>query len=59
MEYIGNIQGIYKELLTEFISQIFRKTNILIKIHKIINKNIKVVNLEFLKVKTWFGDKDL
>ena len=29
------------------------------KNHKIINKNIKVVNLEILKVKTWFGDKDL
>ena len=26
--------------------------------HKII-KNVKVVNLKFLKVKTWFGDKDL
>ena len=29
------------------------------KDHKIINKHIKVVNLEILKVKTWFGDKDL
>ena len=27
--------------------------------HKIVNKNIKIVNLEILKVKTWFGDKDL
>ena len=27
--------------------------------HKIINKNINIVNLEILKVKTWFGDKDL
>ena len=26
---------------------------------KIINKTIKIVNLEILKVKTWFGDKDL
>ena len=26
---------------------------------KIINKNIKIVNLGILKVKTWFGDKDL
>ena len=26
---------------------------------KIINKDIKVVKLEILKVKTWFGDKDL
>ena len=29
------------------------------KNHKIINKGKKVVNLESLKVKTWFGDKDL
>ena len=27
--------------------------------HKDMNKNIKIVNLEILKVKTWFGDKDL
>ena len=27
--------------------------------HEIINRNIKIVNLEVLKVKTWFGDKDL
>jgi len=27
--------------------------------HKINDKNIKIVNLEILKVKTWFGDKDL
>ena len=26
---------------------------------KSINKNVKVVNLEILKVKMWFGDKDL
>ena len=26
--------------------------------HEIINRNIKIVNLEILKVKTWFGDKD-
>ena len=36
-----------------------KKLIILIKKDKIINKNIKVVNLEILKVKTWFGDKDL
>ena len=29
------------------------------KKHKINDKNIKIVNLEILKVKTWFGDKDL
>ena len=27
--------------------------------NNIINKDIKIVNLEILKVKTWFGDKDL
>ena len=26
------------------------------KNHKIINKDIKIVNLGILKVKTWFGD---
>ena len=26
---------------------------------KAINKHIKIVNLGILKVKTWFGDKDL
>ena len=29
------------------------------KKHKIINKHIKIVKLEILKVKTWFGNKDL
>ena len=38
---------------------LFKKLLIWIKNHKIINKNIKIVNLEILKVKTWFGDKDL
>ena len=38
---------------------LFRKSIILIGNHKIINQNIKIVNLEILKVKTWFGDKDL
>ena len=37
----------------------FSKTDDLIRNHKIKNKNIKIVNLEILKVKTWFGDKDL
>ena len=36
---------------------LFEKLLILMKTHKIINKNIKIVNLEILKVKTWFGDK--
>ena len=38
---------------------LFKKLIILIKDHKIINKHIKIVNLGILKVKTWFGDKDL
>ena len=36
-----------------------KKLIISMKNHKSINKNIKIVNLEILKVKTWFGDKDL
>ena len=28
------------------------------KNHEIIDKNIKIVSLGILKVKTWFGDKD-
>ena len=31
----------------------------LMKNDKDINKDIKIVNLGILKVKTWFGDKDL
>ena len=42
-------------LLTEFVSQIFQKTNNVDENHKIINKNIKIVNLEILKEKAWFG----
>ena len=37
----------------------FKKLIFLIRNYKIISKNIKVVNLEILKVKTWFCDKDL
>ena len=36
-----------------------KKSLILIKSHKIINKNIQVVKLEILKVKMWFWNKDL
>ena len=36
-----------------------KKSLVLIKNLKIVNKNIEVVKLEILKVKTWFGDKDL
>ena len=38
---------------------LLKKLIILIKNDKIINKNIKVVKLEILKVKTWFWNKDL
>ena len=38
---------------------LLKKILILIKNHRIINTNIEIVNLEILKVKTWFGDKDL
>ena len=38
---------------------LLKKLIISIKNHKIINKNIKIVNLEILKVKTWFWNKDL
>ena len=38
---------------------LIKKLIILMKSHKIMHKNIKIVNLEILKVKTWFGDKDL
>ena len=40
-------------------ARICLKTNNFDKNHKIINKNIKIVNLEILKVKTWFWNKDL
>ena len=36
-----------------------KKSLILITNRKIISTNIKLVNLENLKVKTWFDDKDL
>ena len=35
------------------------KTNEIIKNDKNFNKNIKVVKLKILKVKTWFWNKDL
>ena len=37
---------------------LFKELIILLKNPKIIDKNIKIVNLGILKVKTWFGDKD-
>ena len=36
-----------------------QKILILIKNHKILDKDIEVVKLEILKVKMWFCDKDL
>ena len=38
---------------------LLKKLIILMKNDKNINKNIKVVKLEILKVKTWFWNKDL
>ena len=38
---------------------LLKKSLILMKNHKIINRNIEVVKLEILKIKTWFCDKDL
>ena len=38
---------------------LLKRSLILMKNHKIINKNIKGVKSEKIKVKTWFGDKDL
>ena len=36
-----------------------KKILILMKVHKIINKDIKGIKSEKIKVKTWFCDKDL
>ena len=38
---------------------LFKKLLTLMKNDKIIDKKIKIVNLEISKVKTVFGDKDL
>ena len=38
---------------------LLKKLLISLKNYKIINKDIKAVKLEILKVKTWFCDKDL
>ena len=46
-------------LSQEFLNYFVKKILILMKNHKINNKNINIVSLEILKVKTWFGDKDL
>ena len=51
--------GPYRALWAHMGPILLKKLIILIKNDKIINKNIKVVKLEILKVKTWFGDKDL
>ena len=49
-------KGPYGPIRARFL---LRKLIILMKNHKIINKNIKVVKLEILKMKTWFCDEDL
>ena len=38
---------------------LFKESLILIEIIKLLIKIEKIVNLEILKVNTWFGDKDL
>ena len=38
---------------------LLKRTLILMKNHKIMNKDIKGVKSEKIKIKTWFGDKDL
>ena len=56
---VGAHMGPYGPLWAHMGPILFKKLIILIKNDKIINKNIKVVKLEILKVKTWFGNKDL
>ena len=42
----------------KMIAILFEKILNLMKNHEIINRNIKIVNLEILKIKMWLGDKD-
>ena len=51
--------GPYRALWAHKGPILVKKLIISIKNHEIINKNIKIVNLEILKVKTWFWNKDL
>ena len=53
------IYGVKRESGGDGSQILLKKLIILMKNHKSINKNIKIVNLEILKGKTWFGDKDL
>ena len=46
-------------MIVERMINLLSKTDVFKQNHKINNKNIEIVNLEILKVKTWFGDKDL
>ena len=52
-------QGPYGPIRAHMGPNLFKKLLILVKNHEIINKIMKIVNLGILKVKTWFGDKDL
>ena len=52
-------KGPYGPLWAHMGPILLKKLINLMKNHKIINKNIKVVKLEIIKVRTWFGDKDL
>ena len=41
----------------KMIAILFKRLLISMKKHEVMNRNIKLVNLEILKVKTWFGDE--
>ncbi len=56
LKFLWAHKGPYGPIRARFL---LKKLIILIKNHIIIDKNIKIVNLKILKVKTWFGDKDL
>ena len=56
---VGAHMGPYGPLWDLMGPILLNKSLALIKDHKIINKNIEVVKLEILKVKTWFVDKGL
>ena len=52
-------EGLYGPIRALMGPILFKKLIFFMKNHKIINQNIKIVNFDSLKVKKWFGDKDL